>query len=201
MKTSKKAGIAVIALIAAGIQGASANSEERSGYYELRSCPSGTAVQGVDFIKRQFVCIPVGGGSGALKVMDANNAQVGVFIGFGVLARLVNGEWMQLTFDRNGLNSGGLGFYYESNDCTGPAYLPDFSPDSIPRFAAFTVNGTSATIYSPVPGTHTEKTIQSTQNLFSAGFDACQLTDGSVQPVAVPQATTISNNAPFRIEQ
>ena len=194
MKTSSKVGIAVIALMALGIQHASA-------HHLVKGCPSGTVVQGVDFYRHQLVCVPAGGGSDALKVMDANNQEVGVFIGFGFLARLVNNEWTQLTFDSNGFNGGGFAVYYESSDCTGPAYIPDFSGSSIPKTVGYTVNGTSVTIYSPVPGSFADRTVQSFQNLTSAGFDLCQPMAGSVQTVGVPQTTTISNNPPFHISQ
>ena len=194
MKTTNKAVIAAIALTALGIQAAHANGEI--------GCPDGTAVQGVDFVKRKLVCVPVGsGGSGALKVMDANNEQAGVFIGFGFLARLVNNEWTLLTFDSNGFMGGAFAVYYESNDCTGPAYIPDFSGTAIPKVVGSTVNGAFVTIYSPAPGTFADRTVQSFQNLSSAGFDACQSMAASVQTLGVPQTTTISNNPPFRISQ
>ncbi len=197
MKTSSKVGIAaVLAVSALGIQDASAH-----GYSEVRGCPSGTAVQGVDFLRHKLVCVPVGGASDALKVMDATNQEVGMFVGSGFLARLVNNEWTQLQFDENGFIGNGFAVYYQSVDCTGPAYIPDFSLTFIPRFAGVTVNDTSATIYSPVPGSLADRTVLAFQNVSSAGFDVCTPTDGSVQHVAVPQTTTIGNNKPFRISQ
>lgn len=195
MKTSRKVGIAaVLALSALGIQSASA-------HHLLKACPTGTAVQGVDFYRQKLLCVPVGGGSDALKVMDANNQEAGMFVGFGVLARLVNNEWTQLTFDQNGFNGNAFAFYYESADCTGPAYIPDFSGAAIPKVVGITVSGTSATLYSPVPGSFADKTVQSFQNVSSAGVDLCQPMGASVQTVGVPQTTTISNNPPFRISQ
>ena len=195
MKTTNKAVIAAIALLALGIQGAHANGEI--------GCPSGTAVQGVDFVKRKLVCVPVnGGGSGALKVMDANDQEVGAYTGSSTLARLVNNEWTQLFFDQNGFSGGSpFAVYYESADCTGPAYIPDFSNGIIPKMVGYTISGTSATIYSPVPGSFADRTVQSFQNLSSVGFDLCQPMQASVQFVGVPQTTTISNNSPFRISQ
>jgi len=194
VKTSSKVGFAVIALMALGIQHASA-------HHLVKSCPAGTAIQGVDFYRQKLLCVPVGGGSDALKVMDATNQEAGVFIGFGFLARLVNNEWTQLTFDSNGFNGGAFAVYYESADCTGPFFVPDFSLATIPKVVGYTVNGTSVTIYSPTPGTLADRTVQSFQNLSSAGFDVCQPMAASVQTVGVPQTTTISNNPPFRISQ
>ena len=199
MKTSSKVGIAVIALMALGIQHASA-------HHLLKSCPAGTAIQGVDFYRQKLLCVPVGGGSDALKVMDATNQEAGVFIGFGFLARLVNNEWTQLGFDSNGFNGGGFALYYASANCDADAqapqpYIPDYSGAVIPKPLGYTVNGTSVTIYSPTPGTLADRTVQSFQNLTSAGFDLCQPMAPSVQTLGVPQTTTISNNPPFRISQ
>ncbi|HET7363793.1 MAG TPA: hypothetical protein VFJ70_09525, partial [Burkholderiales bacterium] len=182
-------------LMALGIQHASA-------HHLAKACPSGTAVQGVDFYRHQLVCVPVGGGSDALKVMDANNQEVGVLDGYGSLARLVNNEWVQLIFTENGFNGNAFAVYYESADCTGPAYIPDFNQGFMPKIVGVTVNGTSATLYSAVPGTFAPRTVLSFQNVSSTGFDPlCQPTDGSAQTVGVPQTTTISNNPPFRISQ
>lgn len=195
MKTSSKVGIAAALLLSViGIQSASA-------HHLLKACPAGTAVQGVDFYRQKLLCVPVSGGSDALKVMDATNQEVGMFVGFGTLARLVNNEWTQLTFDQNGFLGNAFAVYYESADCTGPAYIPDFSGAVTPKVVGFTVSGTSVTIYSPVPGSFADRTVQSFQNVTSAGFDLCQPMAASVQTVAVPQTTTISNNPPFRISQ
>src|SRR5438552_561227 len=108
---------------------------------QVKGCPAGTAIQGIDFSTRRLVCVPV---SGALKVMDAANQQVGLLLGGDLLVRNVGNEWFSLSFTKLGLLTGGfVNYYYESEDCTGQPYLLDFG--ELPRSATPIINGTYVT--------------------------------------------------------
>ena len=71
------------------------------------------------------VAAPAGG---SLTVFDANGALVGKYDG-GVILRKLGDTWMRLGYeDVNGVVASSIGgtlvLYYETTDCTGPAYLP-----------------------------------------------------------------------------
>jgi hypothetical protein len=65
-------------------------------------------------------------GPGALRVVDANGSEVGIFLAGGGAIRTINGSQFNLPVDTEGFrrNLGELGWlYFTTPDCSGPAYM------------------------------------------------------------------------------
>ena len=66
---------------------------------------------------------PEGPSGSGLRVVDANNVEVGKFELGGVLVEAPSGTLVKLGLDPSGLFPGGLRLYYGTVNCSGPAYL------------------------------------------------------------------------------
>lgn len=168
---------------------------------QVKGCPTGTAVQGIDFGTKKLVCTPVGG-AGALKVVDARGVEVGIYA--GTLLRLIGNEWISLAFFDFGFQDQQFTANFESADCSGPFYL-NGGPGPIPRSGATVLRGSYVTVY--VPSTFTRRTIRSFGNFGSAGVPECIPAgdppgSGNVADVADVEIFTIpAFTPPFRIAQ
>jgi hypothetical protein len=167
---------------------------------QIKGCPAGTAIQGIDFTTRKLVCVPVG--VGALKVIDSANQEVGLLLDSGTLIRLLDNEWIVINFSRNGFFDTVFTVYFETVDCTGQMYFPDFFGPTLPRPVITVLRGSFATLYYPAPGTFVERTIRSFGNFGATGISECVLVSEFKASVGLPQTSTISAfTPPFRVEQ
>ena len=170
---------------------------------QVKGCPAGTAVQGVDFTSKKILCGSVAGSEG-FKVMDANNRHVGFLVDAGNLARLIDNEWTLLPYTRGGFSPSGGWLYFESTDCTGPRYLPPDIERYLPRRVITQLNGAYLTLYYPANATATERTVRSQLGVPADGTIVSQCVPPDTQftaQMAIPQTTTLSNSPPFRIER
>jgi hypothetical protein len=166
---------------------------------EVRGCPAGTALQGIDFSARKVICTPVVG-AGALKVVDAQGAEVGLFTGSQSLARLVGNEWISLPFNANGfVGAASLQNLFEAADCSGRSYIGDPGP-VVPRSGPLLIQGSYLTVY--LPTSPLIRTIRSYGDLTAAGVVNCTSLEPTDINVTLPDVRTIPAFAsPFRVAQ
>jgi hypothetical protein len=65
---------------------------------------------------------PGSSGAASLRVIDSQGKEIGVFETRNVIVHVANiNRWISLEVAKNGFVQSGMGFYYQSSDCSGPA--------------------------------------------------------------------------------
>ena len=108
-----------------------------------------------DYLVMQRICGPLARGFPC--VYDSHNQIVGLISGTGELVRRIGGDWYLMLYQNIGLSTG-YSFFYESENCTGTAYLETGSGqksgttliEQLPFFSQFAVSNIWGPVGSPV---------------------------------------------------
>lgn len=165
----------------------------------MTSCPTGQAVNGVNFKTEALNCVPVSSpASNSFRVVDNDGRLVGKLIGGGHVASLVNGEWFFLRVLTTGFPDRFVTFWYESVDCSGTGYVQD-DTTTLPRSAGWLGSGASITLYT---GAASRRVLRSLRAFHESNPNpTCNVMPDTQLDVALPTLVNVTATLPFRLTE